>query len=234
MKCRKAKNLIYDLLDDGLSDSDRLQLEYHLGECRACETLALELQRSLDLVHELPQIEPSENFNWKVRLKLAQERHSLQEEFTTHTTFIRRWNMRFALGTVASLAAVLAGGYLFLNSFMPASSNAPMGITTGQPAVSTPERSVADAGRGVPDYTNQYYSSPRFQERLVGQGMPVQRSTPQSFQAIDEGGAPVILGPDSLVVSKLRNLRQQYKVHYLERQIELLQEYLRQCQTESQ
>lgn len=232
MKCRKAKNLIYDLLDNVLSDSDRIQLESHLRECQSCDALATEFQKSLNLVHDLPQVEPSENFNWKIRLKLAQERHSLQEEFTTHTSFIRHWNIRFALGTVAAFTAVLAGGYLFINSFMPSASNAPSKIAAVKPSVSVSERSVANAGQGMIDYSNHFYSSPRFGERLVAQGAHEQRSTQQSFQAIDEAGAPILLGPDSLVVSKLRDLRQQYKVRYLERQIELLQDYLKQCQTE--
>jgi hypothetical protein len=232
MKCRKARNLIYELLDNVLSDSERLHLESHMRECRSCENLSLQLQKSLDLLHDLPQVEPGENFNWKVRLKLAQEKHSLQEELSTHTTWVKRWNFRFALGTVASLAAVLAGGYLFLNSFAPGQVSIPAGVTASQPVLSPSERSVADAGREMAGYSNQFYSSPGFGERLVAQGSPAQSGTPQSFHAIDEDGASVVLGPDSLVVSKLRDLRQQYKVRYLERQIELLQDYLRQCQVE--
>lgn len=234
MKCRQAKKLIYDLLDNVLSDGDRIQLESHLNECPSCDKLAVEFQRSLGLVHNLPQVEPSENFNWKVRLKLARERRSLQEEYASHSAFIKRWNLRFALGTVATFITVLVAGYLFLGSYMPVPGESPVRTVKSPPASAVHGHSVADAGRGTLNYSNPFYTSNRLGERLVSQGMPEYHPTQQSFQAIDEEGAAIVLGPDSLVVSKLRDLRQQYKVRYLERQIELLQDYLRQCQSECQ
>ncbi|MBI4720990.1 MAG: hypothetical protein HY770_07195 [Chitinivibrionia bacterium] len=72
----------------------------------------------------------------------------------------------------------------------------------------------------------------RVSERLISQGSSLQRPGHQSYQAIDAEEAPNVLGPDSLVSSKLRDMRAQYRMRYLERQIELLQEYLRQCQIE--
>ncbi len=37
MRCRQAEKLIFDYIDGVISESDRLGLERHLGECRTCE-----------------------------------------------------------------------------------------------------------------------------------------------------------------------------------------------------
>jgi hypothetical protein len=232
MKCRKARKLIDNLLDNALSDSSRAWLETHLRECRSCEKYAAQMQESLDLIHDLPLVEPSENFNWTVRLKLARERHSLQEQLVSHDGWVRTWTVRFVLGSVAAFALVFAGGYLFLESHGPDSYRFASRGKPASPALQTPDRSLVAGGSTVSRETPGSLIPGRFGERFVSQGLPVQRSDYQSYQAIDEEGAQNITDPDSLVASKLRDMRAKYRMHYLERQIDLLQEYLRQCQLE--
>ena len=79
MHCRRAKKLIYDFIDGMIGDQDRISLEQHLSECNTCEAMATGLSKSLDLLHRVPPVEPSENFTWKVRLRLARERNAPRE-----------------------------------------------------------------------------------------------------------------------------------------------------------
>ena len=66
MKCRRAKNLIFDFIDGMIGEQDRIALETHLTECTSCESMATSLSKSLNLLHSVPQVQPSDNFNWKV------------------------------------------------------------------------------------------------------------------------------------------------------------------------
>lgn len=232
MKCRKAGKLIFELLDNALSDTNRAWLETHLRECGSCERLAAEMRESLGLVRNLPLVEPSENFNWTLRLKLAREKHTLQSHLVSHDTWIRKWNLRFVLGSVAAFVLVFAGGYIFLESHMPGQDRFASPATASRPVLTAPDRSVAGNGNTFPEETPVFSFPGRVGERFVSQGSSPQSSGHQSYQAIDEEGAPSVLSPDSLVSSKLRDMRAQYRMRYLERQIELLQEYLRQCQIE--
>ena len=87
MRCRQAEKLIFDYIDGAISESDRLGLELHLGECRTCEGVASSLAKSLELLHRVPRAEPSENFNWKLRLRLAQERNTWRDNVGPEIAF---------------------------------------------------------------------------------------------------------------------------------------------------
>ena len=116
MKCRQAKNLIFDHIDGMISEPDRVALERHLNQCGDCESMASSLSRSLDLLHKLPSVEPSENFNWKVRLRLLKEKNALRDGAETERQWYRAWNTRFAVSAVSALAMVLVAGTVLMKS----------------------------------------------------------------------------------------------------------------------
>jgi hypothetical protein len=229
MRCRKARKLIFDFIDGRLSDRDEIRLESHLVECHSCEKLAAHMRKSLDLLHSLPEVTPSDNFNWKVRLKLARERNSIHEKLESQSMWMKRWNTRFALGTVAAFTAVTLAGYLFLNS-RPAlkGTNSSDGYTPKSASVSD-QRPTSFETASRP-YSGGITTGSSIAERFVSAGYPTTGSASTFYQPIEEDASPNVLGPDSLVTAKLKDMRMRYRVRYLERQIDLLQGYLHECQ----
>lgn len=111
MKCRRAKKLVFDFIDGMISDRDRLGLEQHLAECDACERLAGETTKSLDMLHRLPPAELDENFTWKVRLRIARERNAAVRGAASASPWAHAWNRRFAASALAAFVVMVAAGY---------------------------------------------------------------------------------------------------------------------------
>jgi hypothetical protein len=227
MKCRRAKQLVFDFLDGVIADSDRVGLEKHLNECESCETFASQVSRSLDLLHRAPEETPSENFNWKVRLKIAREKNNL----------FKTWNLRFALSAVSTFVLILASGYFLWSSGRLADLKASKGpspdrfarMQTDQPA----EQPAATAN--VP---RRLYSPPPSLSTLVSDRPGFEDPLTTTHGAIDESqynyvldeSQPMILRPDSLVMIKMRSLPLRYRINQLQVQVEWLQKNLRECE----
>jgi hypothetical protein len=115
MKCRHARKLIFDYIDGVISEPDRAGLEQHLVHCRSCENAATTLATSLDLLHRLPVAMPSENFSWKLRLRIAKEKNAWRDGVESERAWQRAWNRKFAFGTISAFVVVVAaGGFVLL------------------------------------------------------------------------------------------------------------------------
>jgi anti-sigma factor RsiW len=62
MNCREFKSNHVGFVDDLLSAADMSAMRRHLQACKACATLDIRIRRSLLIVRNLPQIEPSADF----------------------------------------------------------------------------------------------------------------------------------------------------------------------------
>jgi hypothetical protein len=62
MKCREFKSNHVGFIDDVLPAADMSQMRRHLAVCHRCATLDVRIRRSLLVVRNLPQIEPSADF----------------------------------------------------------------------------------------------------------------------------------------------------------------------------
>ena len=105
MKCRNARKLVSEFIDGLKSDTKRLELEKHLSGCEECDKYASQLTRCMDLLHRAPRETTGDNFAWKVRLKLNQERNSVRERSASYGTLIRSWNLRFATTAASAVIA---------------------------------------------------------------------------------------------------------------------------------
>ncbi|UCG50977.1 MAG: zf-HC2 domain-containing protein [Candidatus Latescibacterota bacterium] len=222
MKCRQAKKLIFDFIDGEISDQDRLVLEQHLSECTSCETMASGLSDSLRLLHRIPPVEPDENFNWKLRLRLAKEKHALQTSAPSERSWLRAWNTRFALSALSTFVLVLAVGFVLMRSvFEPVGGTGEFELKpSAMPRVST----TTESGR---------LTQPSGEGVLYGRGM---------FRPVIYGDQPVgppvakttdpLLDVDSLMARYLRSRMEGYRVQLLERQVEALQTELQKCNPE--
>lgn len=224
MKCRRARKLIYDFIDGMIGDQDRIALETHLGDCPSCEDMASGLSRSLDLLHRAPQAEVDDNFNWKVRLAIQQAKHSAGADVTYSRSWIRSWNLRFALSAVSTFVIVSATGYMLAKSnFSPRSSG--LIATTFQSTNATTPSSVDNSG--APDYSGPGIPDGSF----VG---PTLTSTGSPDRATASSGliseAPAI-NVDSLTSQFHKSRIAAEKLRRLEQQVDVLQSELHACES---
>ena len=242
MNCRRAKALIFDFIDGMVGDKDRATLEQHLSECETCESTAKSLSKSLDLLHDLPQIQPSENFNWKVRLGIAKARNALANDVTTERSWLRSWNIRFAMSAAATLVVVAGSGYFLMKTSvipdavrmtsMPVASEVAK-KSNPSPAVDRPTETVRydpTLPGSAPFVSRGRTGSPSVGQELVS---TVGRdAAAQSDPLIGE----VKLNADSLTDyfqrSRSSEFLQQDRVWRLEQQINALQGELYDCSTE--
>jgi len=232
MKCRQAKNLIFDHIDGMISEPDRVALERHLNQCAECEVMASGVTKSLDLLHNIPNVEPSENFNWKLRLRLLKEKNAIRDESQTERQWYRAWNTRFAVSAVSTLALVLVAGTVLLkSSFAPVDRSGSFEFTSATTPTRVETRTPSQTARTMPSNT----FDPIRLAGPVGVGpRPVAwgvTSGGRIPQVIEDSSRP-ILDTDSLKVRYLRTMRDYYRVRQLEQQVEVLQTELNKCNME--
>jgi len=234
MNCHRARKLIFDLIDDAVDEASKLELEQHLGACEDCESLANGLNGSLDLLRHAPVENPDENFNWKVRLAIHKESAAIRGRMVSQGLAIRSWNLRFAVSAAAGFAAILAGGWMGVNVWM-----------SRMPAVTSPVKSTARvqtmaAGESKLSTRVAQRSRPRPASpipsdipgrmnagRTVSLGTSATGLVTRRVGAIDRVADATPL--DSLVRDALKVLPAGRQEEYLQRRIDLLNEYLERC-----
>lgn len=231
MRCRQAKKLIFDYIDGAISESDRVGLETHLGECGSCEEMASSLARSLDLLHRVPSAAPSENFNWKLRLRLAREKSAWREAAESLSTWQRAWNARFAVAAFSAFVVVLAVGLVFLKSL----GGPGEGTTRAEWQPKTiASGSVAARDEGVVDRATR---DPFVIQRPGGMGAaPVAMGARTGRNAGAEGDAlrGPILNVDSLKAEYTQSTLEHLRIRQLEQQVEILHNELEKCNSGGQ
>ncbi len=155
MKCRNAKKLVFDFIDGLDNDKDRLELEQHLSQCPECDKLASQLTRSMDLLHRTPQDKTSENFAWKVRLNLNQERNAVRERNVSHGALFRSWNLRYVATAASAFAVVLTVGLLAVKSEIFVVPTVDRGADPSIEIAETPDAADAGGRQGLAVADNQ-------------------------------------------------------------------------------
>lgn len=229
MNCRRARALIYDVSDSAIADGDRIMLEQHLVGCPSCDALAKGWTASLALLHRAPVAQPDENFNWKVRLALAQARKDMAADGSSERIWARSWSLRFALSALSTFVVVAATGYALTRANMFARGDgeasdrqAVVDVSSAQPSGgSAPQKDSA---------SSRVLGASRVNPALVstGQGQPA--------GPVDETGLIDEVGPtlntDSLTNYFLKARVDQYRMRQLEQQLETLLGELRKCETQ--
>ena len=188
-------------------------------------------------MHRAPEETPSDNFNWTVRLKIAQEKNKLSEAFTAQRNLFKTWNLRFSLSAVSSFVLILASGYFIWSSGWLADLKTPGGTapdrfaqvqqnkTTSQPnnyankpaTQYTPQRSLSTPVSNRPGFDNSFSLPPG----------PIDE---HQYDFVIDDSTPASIAPDSLVMLRMRSVPLRHRLHQLEGQVNLLQKYLRECQ----
>lgn len=112
MNCLKAEELFSAYIEDELDYQAVRTFEAHLNACGSCRREFTLFRESLDLLHQLPQIEPSTEFDAALKTRLAD----------TQVESISFWKrilqplhgqIRFALSGVAVMLVMVAGFYFY-------------------------------------------------------------------------------------------------------------------------
>ncbi len=106
MSCRKARELSFARRDETLDEIGRMKLERHLAQCPDCAAYVREAEASLALVRELPEMAPSEGFEWNVKRRILQEKAKMIRRHEGTRFGERSWAGRFAVGAAAAVLAV--------------------------------------------------------------------------------------------------------------------------------
>jgi hypothetical protein len=114
MKCRKAQELYFESRDGFLDEPGRMRLAEHLGRCPSCALFVKEMDASLCTLADLPELSPSDAFEWNVKRRIHEERNRFPRREGLALAGARRWMPAFAVGAAAAaaivIAAVFAGG----------------------------------------------------------------------------------------------------------------------------
>jgi hypothetical protein len=148
MNCREFRSNHVGFIDDVLSAADMAEMRRHIGACARCATLDVRIRRSLLIVRNLPQIEPSPDFYARLceQLRTAPAPTATYRTASTAATY-------FAI-TAALAAAVyfaLAGGMNRSTLFQTAPRQIVAADARDQPSpLSTDAALVATVPAGVP------------------------------------------------------------------------------------
>lgn len=135
MKCRQFKSNHVGFIDDVLPAADMADMRRHLAVCPTCAMLDVRIRRSLLVVRNLPQIEPSADFFARLSdaLKQAPPPATRRQPLAAAATF---------MGVTAALAAAVYFAMAF-TADQPAPEAPPAVVTTA--SVPAPELPVTEA-----------------------------------------------------------------------------------------
>lgn len=71
MKCKESRKLFSAYIDGELSDADRILLDVHLERCPKCRIELEEVRKIADLTSDLPEVQPSWDFDRILQDRLA-------------------------------------------------------------------------------------------------------------------------------------------------------------------
>ena len=148
MNCGKYQSQFNDYLDGDLSLREREKLQHHLKECLGCYRKWSSLQKSQEVLHQLPTLDPPEHLSAVVMARL--KNHRLQRPFW-FSADLPRW---LPLGVGATLLFLISVGlWQVMPSQYPWQSLFPSSrknvATTTRPA--EPSQDTFTIRKGEPD-----------------------------------------------------------------------------------
>ena len=112
MNCLKVEEQFSAYLEDELDYQAVRAFELHLNTCESCRQEFTLFRESLDLLHQLPQIGPSTEFDAALRTRLADTQVE-SIPFWQRVLQPLQGQLRLALGGIAVLLLMIAGFYFY-------------------------------------------------------------------------------------------------------------------------
>lgn len=113
MNCRIAKKQMLELDASSASETLPTTLRLHLESCDGCARLQRQTRLAASWLHDLPDAEPSANFEWRLKLRLSQLERD--PETVPLPAPRRSWALPFILSTAAAATLVLVLGWSMAN-----------------------------------------------------------------------------------------------------------------------
>lgn len=163
MRCKKAQNFIFSNCDELLNEAEKMQLLEHLDGCPSCARMAGEIEACREMVNGLPELSPTESFEWNLKRRIVQEKAKIGRGSGVTLFGEWRWGFKFAASAAAAIIIVFSGLWFYSNEKgVPDSSP---GGTHG--VVSSAQRS------GDAHYTQRTMPQRRFTNRVYPVGLQV-------------------------------------------------------------
>jgi anti-sigma factor RsiW len=212
MNCRRARQLLFDFFDGVSNETLRAEVDRHLGECADCEQFASQMAQSLALLRRAPVELLDETFNWKVRLAIHRERNAAISRARSAGSWVRMWNVRYAVSGGLAFGAVLMAGVLLLRD---TTAVAPQRLA---PATEIAQES--EPARSVVPHSNSKVTV-RGNDALVsfGAGNQNPNFTPMTGAIDSEKECRI----DSLISSEIMRMSEHERELYMQRRIDSIQ-----------
>ncbi|UCE03806.1 MAG: hypothetical protein JSW67_06360 [Candidatus Latescibacterota bacterium] len=145
MNCRNARKHLQERHDDVPSSQKEAALQEHLSACAPCSRLAREMDLAFEWLRALPDAQPTESFDWRLRLRLSKLDQESQARLTLEPQPVRRtWTLQFAVSAALAAGVVLVAGLYMLRSgpesgprlVKTPTQTAPLPVTPAQPPAS--------------------------------------------------------------------------------------------------
>ena len=228
MRCHKAREFCLKNRDGLLNEIDKMALEKHINSCPECAVYAKEMNCCLDLLCDLPELTPSENFEWNLKRAILQEKTRRVRLADSASIGEWRWGVRFVASAAAVAAIVLVGVWFASQS----PSEMRINSTHTSSGSGAPSRSVRLTPRdyGIINFTSSGYQSTSRDSR----GNPLSRSAYTQPLLVNGSGRAYATYPiqfatssreDSLMVENQFLWR---RMENLEREVMVLQRLLSQ------
>ncbi len=108
LNCYQFKNYISSFLDEGISLKNRQAFEEHLKQCSKCQALLNQVTKNREVMRNLPQVNVSENFYFKLRNRILAAQQ-LQKKQAGAPAFSLNRIPSFAYGFALAFLAVVIG-----------------------------------------------------------------------------------------------------------------------------
>ena len=112
MNCLKAEEQFSAYIEDELDYRAIRTFEAHLNACESCRQEFTLFRESLDLLHQLPQIEPSTDFDTALKARIADPQVE-STPFWGRVLQPLHGQIRLALSGVAVMLVMIAGFYFY-------------------------------------------------------------------------------------------------------------------------
>ena len=96
MRCKKAQDFIFSNCDELLNEAEKMQLLEHLDGCPSCARMAKEIEACREMVNDLPELSPSESFEWNLKRRIVQEKAKTGRGSGVTLFGEWRWGFKFA------------------------------------------------------------------------------------------------------------------------------------------
>lgn len=112
MRCGRARAAIQTACEAPLAPPQAQELESHTANCPACASYAQDFATLSQWTAELPIVEPPANFEWRLKLRIAQAEREATGALAAMPVAPRRFRAAFEFGGafVVAAAVVVAVG----------------------------------------------------------------------------------------------------------------------------